>query len=62
MGDPDRAAWLAANGMTYRYRFDRAAWLVANGMTYKRCRFVEEYTMIRRRYRDMGKVRDLAVL
>ena len=28
---------------------DRAAWLVANGMTYKRCRFVEEYTMIRRR-------------
>ena len=30
-----------------------AAWLVANGMTYKRCRFVEEYTMIRRRYRDI---------
>ena len=28
-------------------------WLVANGMTYKRCRFVEEYTMIRRRYRDI---------
>ena len=22
-------------------------------MTYKRCRFVEEYTMIRRRYRDI---------
>ena len=32
---------------------DRAAWLVANGMTYKRCRFVEEHTMIRRRYRDI---------
>ena len=30
-----------------------ADWLVANGMTYKRCRFVEEYTMIRRRYRDI---------
>ena len=28
---------------------DRAAWLVDNGMTMKRCRFVEEYTMIRRR-------------
>ena len=28
------------------------AWLV-DGMTYKRCRFVEEYTMIRRRYRDI---------
>ena len=32
---------------------DRAAWLVAHGMTAKRCRFVEEYTMIRRRYRDI---------
>ena len=32
---------------------DGAAWLVANGMTYKRCRFVEEHTMIRRRYRDI---------
>ena len=31
----------------------RVAWLVANGMTAKRCRFVEEYTMIRRRYRDI---------
>ena len=53
VGDPARVAWRADNGMTYRYRFDRAAWLVANGMTCKRCRFVEEYTMIRRRYRDI---------
>ena len=30
---------------------DRAAWLVAHGMTCKRCRFVEEYTMIRLRCR-----------
>ena len=53
VGDPARVAWRADNGMTCRYRFDRAAWLVANGMTCKRCRFVEEYTMIRRRYRDI---------
>ena len=57
VGDPARVAWRADNGMTCRYRFDRAAWLVANGMTAKRCRFVEEYTMIRRRYGTYATLR-----